>query len=280
MKRKTPKADKSPVALITGASSGIGEAIAIALQQKGYVVYTGARRIERMEHLKALDIQPVRLDVSDDSLMRSVVQRVKKEYGTIDVLVNSAGYGLYGAIEDIPMEDAHKQIEVNLFGLARMTQLVLPLMREQHGGKIINITSVGGKITTPFGGWYHASKFAVEGFSDSLRNEVKQFGVDVIIIEPGGVRTEGCDIAMDSLLKNTSDSVYESLAEKTLNLYAGIINRKLEPSVVGKRVARILSAKKLKPRYTIGHLGLVVFMRRFVSDRMYDRIMMAILKSS
>lgn len=280
MRRETTKTDVGKVVLVTGASSGIGEAITIVLQQKGYVVYAGARRMERMERLKALGIRPVKLDVTDDSSMRSVVKKIQKECGAVDVLINSAGYGLYGAVEDIPMEEAHKQIEVNLFGLARMTQLVLPLMRKQRSGKIINITSVGGKITTPFGGWYHASKFAVEGFSDSLRNEVKQFGIDVIIIEPGGVRTEGCDIAMDSLIKNTSISVYEGLAKKTFNLYAGIINRKLEPSVIGRRVAKILSAQKPKPRYTIGHLGLVVFMRRFMSDRMYDRIMMAILKSS
>ena len=280
MKQITPKTTRDKIVLVTGASSGIGEATAIALQREGYIVYAGARRIERMEHLKPLGIRPVKLDVTDDASMRSVVQKIKKECSTIDILINNAGYGLYGAIEDIPMKEAYRQLEVNLFGLARMTQLVLPLMRKQHSGKIINIASIGGKITTPFGGWYHASKFAVEGFSDSLRNEVKHCGIDVVIIEPGGVKTEGISIAMNHLRRHTSSPSYIELAQKTHKLYTGTINSKLDPSAVGNRIANIVSTNKPKSRYTIGHLRIIVFARRFMSDRMYDRLMMSMLKNS
>lgn len=269
----------SQTVLVTGGSSGIGKAIALALRQEGYVVYAGARRMNRMEDLTVQGIRPIKLDVTDDVSMRSAVQKIKREAGVIDILINNAGFGLYGAIEDIPLEDARKQLEVNLFGLARMTQLVLPLMRDQRSGKIINISSIGGKITTPLGGWYHASKFAIEGFSDSLRNEVKQFGIDVVVIEPGGVRTEGNDMAMDYLGSHPDGSVYEDLANKTLKLYSHpVINRSAEPPALGRLVVRIVKAKNPRPRYATGHLGWAVFFRRFMSDRMYDRVVALLLR--
>lgn len=197
------------VVLITGASAGIGRATAIYLAQNGYTVYGAARRVEKMEELKSFGIKAIALDVTKESVT-SCVNQILKEAGSIDILVNNAGFGSYGAIEDVSMEDARYQLEVNVFGAMRLIQLVLPKMREKKYGKIVNISSVGGKIAFPLGGWYHASKFALEALSDSLRNEVRKFGVDVIVIEPGATKSEWLGIAFDSLLK-----VWEKQPTKT-----------------------------------------------------------------
>ena len=157
------------VALITGASSGIGAATARRLRGLGYTVYAGARRVERMGDVAELGIHAVALDVSDDASMVGLVDRIIGETGRIDVLVNNAGYGAYGALEEVPLAEARRQFDVNLFGLARLTQLVLPHMRAQRAGRIINVSSVGGRIYGPLGAWYHAAKFSVEGLSDALR---------------------------------------------------------------------------------------------------------------
>ncbi|MGL5066248.1 MAG: oxidoreductase [Sarcina sp.] len=177
------------VALITGASSGIGFDTAIELQKKGYIIYGAARRVDRLETLKKNGINVIALDVTNEESMVKCVETILAKEGRIDVLVNNAGYGSFGAIEDVSMEEARRQVEVNVFGLARMTQLVLPSMRANKYGKIVNISSMAGKMHTPFGGWYHATKFAVEGFSDCLRMEVAEFGIDVILVEPGGIKT-------------------------------------------------------------------------------------------
>src|SRR5215207_11623280 len=178
------------VALITGASSGIGEATAVELLRRGFTVYGAARRVDRMAALADRGVHVIEMDVTDDASMTSGVERVIREQGRIDVLVNNAGYGSYGALEDVPLDEARRQFEVNVFGLARLTQLVLPHMRAQRDGYIVNISSMGGKIWEPLGSWYHASKFAVEGLSDSLRVEVAEFGIKVVIIEPGTIRSE------------------------------------------------------------------------------------------
>src|SRR5512139_3357829 len=189
------------VALVTGGSSGIGECTVRELLDAGFTVYAVARRVERMQPLADAGAHVFAMDVTDDASMVSGVQRIIGEQGRIDVLVNNAGYGSYGAVEDVPIDEARRQFEVNVFGLARLTQLVTPHMREQGSGRIINISSIGGKFYEPFGAWYHATKFAVEGFSDSLRLELKPFGVDVVIIEPGPIITEWNEIARDSLLE-------------------------------------------------------------------------------
>lgn len=187
------------VILLTGASSGIGYETAVLLARKGHRVYGAARRVERMEPLRAFGIVPLRLDVTDEASMAACVAAVMEAEGRIDVLVNNAGYGSFGAIENVPLEEARRQLEVNVFGLARLTQLVLPHMREQRSGTIINVSSIAGKIVLYFGGWYHVSKFAVEAFSDALRMEVKPFGIQVALIEPGGIKTDWGIIAADHL---------------------------------------------------------------------------------
>ncbi|MFN8452662.1 MAG: oxidoreductase [Anaerolineae bacterium] len=263
------------ISIVTGASSGIGEATAIALQHAGYQVYAGARRLERMEHLKQHGIQPIQLDVTDDTSMRAVVNTVLDEHGRIDALVNNAGYGSYGAVEDVPMDEAHRQMEVNLFGLVRLIQLVLPAMREQHSGKIVNVTSTGGKLALPFGGWYHASKFAVEGLSDSLRNEVRQFGIDVIVIEPGGVQTEWGGIAMQHMAQASEQSAYRDLADKVQRSFSSIDGHNAPPSVIGDLIVHAVAAERPQPRYTGGYMANLLFVKRFLPDRLFDRLMMS-----
>ncbi len=199
--------------LITGASAGIGKATAIYLAENGYNVYGAARRIERMADLEVYGIKPIALDVTDEKSVEVCVERILKEAGSIDILVNNAGFGSEGAIEDVSKEDAKYQMEVNVFGAMHLTQLVLPRMRDNRYGKIINISSMGGKIALPLGGWYHASKFAIEALSDSLRMEVKPFGIDVIVIEPGGIKSEWGDIAIENLVRVSGDSAYAEMAK-------------------------------------------------------------------
>ena len=170
-------------ALITGASSGIGEATARQLAELGFTVYASARRVDRMSDLAARGIRTSSVDVCDDDSMVTLVETVIAETGRIDVLVNNAGYGLYGALEDVPIDEARRQFDVNVFGLARMTQLVLPYMRAQRDGYIVNISSMGGKIWEPLGSWYHASKFAVEGLIETLRYELRPFDIKVTLVE-------------------------------------------------------------------------------------------------
>ena len=178
------------VALVTGASSGLGKDFALRLLAEGYAVYGAARRIERMRDIEAAGGVALTMDVTDDDTMIVAINRMISEQSRIDVLINNAGYGQMGALEDVPIEEGRRQMEVNLVGAARLTQLALPYMRSQKSGKIVNVSSIGGKIAIPLGGWYHASKFALKGYSDALRMEVRPFGIHVIVIEPGGTDTE------------------------------------------------------------------------------------------
>jgi NAD(P)-dependent dehydrogenase (short-subunit alcohol dehydrogenase family) len=201
------------VALVTGASSRIGKASAEALHEAGFVVYATARRPEKLTDLKAAGVRTLRLDVTDEESMIAAVAAVEGEHGAIDVLVNNAGFGLYGAAEDVPLEEARHQFEVNVFRPARLNQLVLPNMRRQGSGTIVNISSMGGEVTFPLGAWYHASKHALEAYSDALRQEVKRFGIDVVLIQPGFIKTEFGDIASQGVLEHSCQGAYRKLAE-------------------------------------------------------------------
>ena len=205
---------ESHVALVTGASSGIGEAAAVALAEAGWTVVGAARRLERLESLRTKGVTPHVVDVSDDDSMVTLVDDVIAEHGRIDVLVNNAGYSVFGAVEDVPVEVARRQLEVNVLGLSRMSQLVLPHMRAAGAGRIINIASVAGHVSEPLGGWYHASKYAVEALSDAMRMELAPHGVRVAIIEPGAIRTEFGDIAADSLAEYSGSGAYAAQARR------------------------------------------------------------------
>jgi NADP-dependent 3-hydroxy acid dehydrogenase YdfG len=188
----------SKAVLITGCSSGIGEATALRLVSHGWTVYASARRPETLEHLAAAGCHTLALDVTDERSMSAAVEMVQREQGAVGVLINNAGYSQSGAVEQVPLEAVRRQFETNVFGLIEMTQLVLPAMRAQHWGKVVNIGSMGGRMTFPGGGLYHATKYAVEALSDALRFEVRGFGIDVVLIEPGLIVTKFAETAVAS----------------------------------------------------------------------------------
>ena len=265
------------VAVVTGASSGIGEATALRLLTAGYTVYGAARRVERMQDLAAAGMRVLGMDVTDDHSMTSGVGRILDEVGRIDVLVNNAGFGSYGAVEDVPIDAARHQFEVNVFGLARLTQLVLPTMRRQRAGRIVNISSIGGKIYTPLGGWYHATKFAVEGLSDSLRLELKPFGIQVVVVEPGGIRTEWSGIAADNLLKTSGQGGYAKQATKVARILGSIDQDPRlgsAPSAIAVAIEKAVTARRPRIRYTAGSGAKpILLLRRVLTDRAFDRLM-------
>lgn len=265
--------------LITGASSGIGKATAIYLAQNGYNVYGAARRVENMQELKRHGVKPVALDITIDSSIISCVHEISKEAGNIDILINSAGLGSYGALEDVPMHEARNQMEINLFGATRLIQLLLPDMRKNKFGKIVNISSIGGKVGLPMGSWYHASKFAIEGMSDCLRNEVKQFGIDVIVIEPGGTKSEMTAIGAQDLMRVSGKTVYGNLAESLAKAYGEIDRKAMDPIIIAKLIRRGIEAKSPKARYAGGSMAkTMLFFRKVLSDRRFDKMLMTQLK--
>lgn len=264
------------ICLVTGASSGIGEAISHALLAEGWVVYAAARRTERMAGLAEQGAHLLAMDVTDDASMRAGIDTIIAEQGRIDALVNNAGYGSFGALEDIPLDEARRQFEVNVFGLARLTQLVLPTMRSQHFGRIVNISSMGAHIYEPLGSWYHATKFAVNGLSDSLRLEVKQFGVDVCVIQPGGIRSEWSEISAHSLEESSSQGAYAKLAKQMATMLRSSEATNSDPSVVAKAVVHAVSARRPRSKYTVGSFAKpMVASRRLLPDAVFDRVLMA-----
>lgn len=264
------------VILITGASSGMGKVFAQDLAKEGHIVYGAARRTDLLDDLKQKGVHTLTLDVTNDESMKSCVQTILEKEGRIDVLVNNAGYGSYGTIEEVSMEEAKRQLDVNVFGLARMTQLVLPGMRKQKSGKIINISSIGGKIATPFGAWYHASKFAVEGMSDSLRLEVAPFGIDVVVIEPGGIKSEWATIAYDNLIKTTENTAYKDMADKFKKAFETTVSKNAEPEVISRLVSKAISAKRPKTRYVGGYMAKpALFFRKWFGDRTMDKVLLS-----
>ncbi len=267
------------VALITGASSGIGLETAKLLVQNDYTVYAAARRTDKMQELEKSGIHILKMDVTDEASMVEGVNKILATENRIDVLVNNAGYGSYGALEEVPLSEARYQFEVNIFGMARLTQLVLPTMRNQHSGRIINISSIGGKVGEPHGTWYHATKFAVEGLSDSLRMELKQFGIDVVIIEPGAIITEWAGIARQNMLKISGNGPYKELAMKHAKMYERADKTGSKPIVVAKTIVKAILAGKPKTRYaTGGGAGLILFMRRILPDRAFDKLLLSMMK--
>lgn len=265
----------SKVVLVTGASAGIGKETAKLLQEEGYIVYGAARRLDKMIDLKKLGVKILTMDVTDETSMVQGVERIIEAEGKIDILINNAGFGSYGALEDVSLADARYQMEVNVFGSARLTQLVLPHMSKQNSGKIINISSIGGKSAFPLGAWYHASKFALEALSDSLRNEVRAFGIDVIVIEPGGVKTEWPGIAAEHLMRVSGHTRYKGMAEKFVQLLTSQNQGTAEPIVIAKLIRKAIEANRPKTRYAGGFLAKpLLFLQKILSDRMMDRLIM------
>lgn len=264
--------------LITGASAGIGKATAIFLAQKGYKVYGGARRVELMDDLKTYGVKPIALDVTDENSMSTCVNKILNENGRIDILINSAGLGSYGALEDVSLAEAKNQLDVNLFGTSRLIQLVLPGMRKNKFGKIVNISSIGGKVGLPMGSWYHASKFAIEGLSDCLRNEVKQFGIDVIVIEPGSTKSEMIENGTGDLMRVSGKTVYKDLAHAVIKSYTAQKEKAIEAVEIAKLIAKGIESKSPKTRYLASNAKPFLFIRKMLSDKLFDKLVMSQMK--
>ena len=265
--------DAARSALVTGASSGIGAATAQRLDELGFTVYGAARRTDRVSELAGDAVRPLTMDITDDDSLVAGVRQIMEETGRVDVLVNNAGYGSYGALEDVPLAEARRQFEVNVFGAVRLIQLVLPHMRAQRSGTIVNVSSMGGRIYTPLGGWYHGTKHALEGISDCLRLETKPFGIDVVVVEPGSIATEWGEIAGDSLQATSGDGPYAGQAQSMAATLSQASPRASSPQVVADAVARAVRASRPKTRYVVGYGARPLLLaRRLLPDRMFDRI--------
>jgi NAD(P)-dependent dehydrogenase (short-subunit alcohol dehydrogenase family) len=270
------KAKRKKVILITGASSGIGFDAAQMLAKQGHKVYAAARRTDLMQPLCELGVMTLKMDVTDETLMEEGVQTILSAEGHIDVLINNAGYGYFGAIENVTMDEARRQLEVNVFGMARLCQLVLPSMRSQGSGRIVNTSSVVGKAVLYFGGWYHVSKYSVEAFSDALRIEMKPFGIDVSMIEPGGIKTNWGFIAADHLAESSKGTPYEPDAMREADMMRKVysMNFLSKPIVVAKAISRAVNSRRPKARYRVGLASnTIVFFHWLLPTRWWDAFM-------
>jgi NAD(P)-dependent dehydrogenase (short-subunit alcohol dehydrogenase family) len=270
----------SKAVLITGCSTGIGHATALRLVKAGHTVYATARRVESIADLRAAGAHTLALDVTDEASMTAAVQHVVDEQGAVGMLINNAGYSQSGAIETLPMEDLRRQFETNVFGLVRMCQLVLPGMRRQHWGRIVNISSMGANFTFPGGGAYHATKYAVEAISDALRFEVKAFGVDVVVIQPGLIRTEFASTAQSGLVEG--DGPYAAfnaaVGAATEEAYAKGPLARLggDADSVAKAVEKAITATRAPIRVRVTPSAhLLVGVNSVMSDGMWDRLLAA-----
>ena len=266
--------------LITGCSTGIGRATAERLAAAGHTVYATARKLEAVADLEGKGCRTLALDVTDEASMEAAVARVGEESGGVDALINNAGYSQSGAVETLAMDALRRQFETNVFGLVRLTQLVLPGMRERGFGRIVNISSMGANFTFPGGGAYHATKYAVEALSDALRFEVRGFGVGVVVIEPGAIKTEFGSTAIDKVEASArGDSPYarfrEVLKEQIRGAYEGPLGRFAgTPDDVAKVIQQAITAKRPRTRYLVT-AGARVFVtaRRVLGDRGFDAMM-------
>lgn len=267
--------------LITGAASGIGKATAIAFVRQGYVTYATDKDTTRMDDLKEMGCRIRYIDVTIDSIMVDRVSNIEREAGGIDVLVNNAGFGQNGVVEELPMDRIRAQFEVNVFGALRMTQLVLPGMRTRKSGRIIHVSSVGGEFTTPGASAYHASKYALESFADGMRGELRQFGIEVVLIKPGGVYTNFMHTANKLYPSPLKDNAYGTFRENFVRQSNAIFDPAknsfgvLTPEKVAGVILKSAQKKKPKTRYRIGVLAKVTpVMRRMMSDRGFDKFML------
>ena len=272
-------ADPSKAVLITGCSSGIGHATAEHLVGQGWTVYATARRPETLSDLESKGCHVLALDVTSEESMQAAVNAVTEAHGAVGVLINNAGYSQSGAVESVPLDQARAQFETNVFGLLRMCQLVLPGMRAQGWGKVVNISSMGGRLTFPGGGLYHATKYSVEALSDALRFEVRGFGIDVIVVEPGLIVTRFGEVAAGSVAQTGGGGAYSDfnrkVAEVTEGAYKGPMAKLgAGPEAVARTIARAIGSRRPKARYPVtASARLMMGQRRMMPDRMWDMVM-------
>ncbi len=269
----------SRAVLITGCSTGIGRATAERLAGRGWTVYATARRPETIADLEQSGCRTLALDVTDDASMTAAVEAVRAAEGAVGVLINNAGYSQSGAVESVPLDRVRAQFETNVFGLLRMCQLALPGMREQGWGKVVNISSMGGRFTFPGGGVYHATKYAVESLSDALRFEVKGFGVDVVLIEPGIIKTHFGDTAVGGIEAGEDAGPYgafnASVAASTAGVYESGLLARLggKPERVARAIEKAITTSRPRARYTVTPSAKVLIAQRaLLPDVAWDRM--------
>lgn len=267
------------IILITGASSGIGKVTAIKLIEEGHIVYGAGRNLSGLKGLIDKGGHALIMEMSSHESIEEGVKKIVSEQGKIDVLWNNAGFGLFGPVEDISIEKARYQFEVNLFGLADITRQVLPVMRARRTGLIINTSSMGGKIYTPLGAWYHATKHALEGFSDCLRLELKEFGINVVLLEPGIIETGFTDGLLGNFPRESAEGPYSRIVKSILSAAEKKVIRGSDPELIAKTVKKIIAAKNPKTRYLTGKLAKpLVYMRSIFGDKIFDKILLSQLR--
>lgn len=269
--------------LISGCSSGIGAATAATLARAGHTVYASARQVDTLAELTALGCHPLALDVTSEVSMIGAVKAVEAEHGHVGTLINNAGFAEYGPIEECDLDRVRAMFETNVFGLARLTQLTLPAMRRSRSGRIVNIGSMGGRMTFPVGGYYHATKYAVEAISDALRVEVKPFGIDVILVEPGLIRTnfesrmnEGLELGAARADTGTGTAYADLLSANERTTTSGYANDFMAtgPLAVAEVILKAVQAARPRPRYVVTPAAkMMINLRRFGGDRIWDRTM-------
>ncbi len=273
----------SKAALVTGCSSGIGRATAERLAGAGWTVYATARKVDSLSDLEAKGCRTLALDVTDEDSMAAGVRTIEEAEGAVGVLVNNAGYSQSGAIETLTAEQIRRQYETNVFGLIRMSQLVLPGMRRQRFGKIVNVSSMGANFTFPGGGLYHSTKYAVEAISEAMRFEVKGFGVDVVVLQPGIIKTGFSDTAVSSIGEDSGEAdgdpyrrFNRAVAKATAEVYEGGPVARLGggPETVAAAVEKAITAEKPKARYRVtASAHLLTGQRALMSDGLWDRFL-------
>lgn len=271
------KINMKKIALITGASSGIGNEVALKLIDEGYTVYGAARRTELMNDIVEKGGTALYLNLFDEKSIEECVNTIISKENKIDLLINNAGYGLGGGIEDISIEDAKKQFEVNVFGMIKIIQLVLPSMRKQKSGMIINVASMAGRFSSPFTGWYHASKYSVEALSDALRLEVEPFGIKVVIVEPGLIKTDWGIIHSKNIRSFSGNGAYAENAGIVADYFekSYIKSKNIsKPTVISDLIIKIAKKKHPKPRYTKGkNAKIFLLIKKIVPDTIFDKLL-------
>ena len=269
------------VVLVTGASSGIGRETAILMAKTGHVVYGAARRLDKLQSLSRYGVIPLVLDVTKDYSCQNALQQILNQHGTLDILINNAGYGSCGAVEDVPLAEAQHQLDVNVFGAIRLTRMVLPLFRRQHRGRIIMVSSIAGRIPAPFGGWYHASKYALEALSDALRMETAGQGIKVCLVEPGLVRTAWGHIAADHLADVSRRGPYAQWGARLARRLHRLYDKKwlTSPQDVARTVFLAANASQPQARYLCGRdAWLLLLAHALLPTGLYDMAARWVLK--
>jgi short-subunit dehydrogenase len=284
MRQASDAMKRTPTALVTGATSGIGEAVAYRLQELGYEVFATGRNPGALDDLRSRGLQALFLDVTDEDAVSRLVEEIETDYGGVDVLVNSAGFGFTSPLEQAALSDLRSIIETNVVAMLHLSQAVLPGMRARRAGTIVNIGSTGGRFTTPGAGGYHISKYGVEALSLALRAEVKQFGVRVVLVEPTGVRTKFADTQLSARCLPGGEDPYGEFKRRYSKITQAMAQMPfvcIEADAVAYSVVRAVKARDPKPRYIVGVSGRVsVLARLLLTDRMWDRLLMRSLSPS